>query len=462
MVRFAPSPTGSLHIGGARTALYNYLFAKHHNGDFLLRIEDTDQERSTPEAVDAILSGLKWLGLSWNGNVVYQSQRKDRHQEVARALYDAGEAYYCTCSPQHLQKMREESKACGKKPGYDGRCRKEGHKEGALRLLTADEGFLSLEDLVQGQVQVRNDQIDDMILLRSDGTPTYLLSVVVDDHDMGITHVIRGDDHLTNTFRQLQIYKAAGWEPPLFAHIPLIHGPDGAKLSKRHGATSVGSYREMGYLPSALRNYLLRLGWGHGDEEIISDEKAIEWFSLDHVGRSASRFDFKKLDNLNAHYLRHQDNESLLQELGAFFPPGQAVDPHSQARILRGLDGLKIRATNLRELAENAQVYRGEGLPLLGEAARKIMTPEAADLVKGLMPALASLEEWEQSALENLIRLHAQSKGVKLGELAQILRVAFTGKTISPSLFEMMEIWGKEESLKRLAPESWTTRFQVT
>ena len=309
-VRFAPSPTGFLHIGGARTALFNWLFARHHGGNFRLRIEDTDRVRSTPEAVEAIIDGLEWLGLDWDGEIVYQFARAARHAEVARQLLAAGHAYYCCCTPAELEAMREQARAEKRSVRYDGTWRDRDPAERppgvapAIRLKAPQTGATTIHDHVQGEVTVANDELDDLIILRGDGTPTYNLSVVVDDHDMGVTHVIRGDDHLNNAFRQTQIYRALDWPVPEFAHVPLIHGPDGAKLSKRHGALGVDAYREMGYLPEALRNYLLRLGWSHGDDEIISTEEAIRWFDLDAVGRAPARFDFAKLGNLNGHYIR--------------------------------------------------------------------------------------------------------------------------------------------------------------
>ena len=299
VTRFAPSPTGFLHIGGARTALFNYYFAKHNKGKFLLRIEDTDQERSTQQAVDAILDSMKWLGLNWDQDIVYQSKCQARHKEIAEKLQKENKAYYCQCSKEHLQDMREQAMKEGRQPGYNGHCRDKNHTSGALRLCTPDEGSVTLKDEIQGNVSIQNNHIDDMIILRSDGTPTYMLSVVVDDHDMGITHIVRGDDHLTNAFRQYHLYAALGWAMPTMAHMPLIHGQDGAKLSKRHGALGAETYRDMGFLPEAMRNYLLRLGWGYGDEEIISDARAIELFTLDRIGKSPSRFDLKKLEHLN-------------------------------------------------------------------------------------------------------------------------------------------------------------------
>ncbi len=451
VTRFAPSPTGFLHIGGARTALFNYLFSKKNHGKFLLRIEDTDLERSTQAAVDAILHSLKWLGLEWEGETVFQSKNLKHHQEIGLELYKRGKAYYCNCKPEDLEKMRAQAMKEGKKPGYNGHCRHRGLTAGALRLLTPEEGRVTVEDLVQGPVTVENAQIDDMVLLRSDGTPTYMLSVVVDDHDMDITHVIRGDDHLTNTFRQYHLYQAMGWDVPQFAHIPMIHGPDGSKLSKRHGAIGVEAYEEMGYLPEALRNYLLRLGWGHGDDEIISDTQAIEWFSLDHVGKSPSRFDYKKLDNLNAHYLRQADNERLV---GLIVPrlevAGYKLSPLHLSRLKTGMNGLKQRAITLKDLATSAAFYVQDRPLVISEEVRAVLKPTHLELLQRIMPELEGQDAWTVESLESLAREFAAREGAKLGEVAQPLRVALTGSSISPSIFEVMEILGKQESMGRL------------
>jgi glutamyl-tRNA synthetase len=451
VTRFAPSPTGFLHIGGARTALFNYLFSKHHGGQFLLRIEDTDKARSTQEATEAILHGLSWLGLQWDHKVVYQSQNLRRHQEVGLQLYEKGQAYYCDCTPEMLEEMRETALKSGQKPGYNGHCRHRGLTSGALRLKTPGIGSVTIQDLVQGPVTIQNEQIDDMILLRSDGTPTYMLSVVVDDYDMKITHVIRGDDHLTNAFRQYHIYKSMHWPVPEFAHIPMIHGADGSKLSKRHGAIGVEAYEEMGYLPKALRNYLLRLGWGHGDDEIISDEHAIEWFTLQNVGKSPARFDFKKLDNLNAHYLRETENKILVtlvkKEINKFITD-PLVDAHLE-RLEKGMSGLKQRATTIKDLTQNALFYvRSRPLLLSEEAQTQI--EQHQDLLKDTVRILSSISSWDHRTLESQIRSFSEEKNLKLGQVAQTLRAALTGSLISPSVFEVMEVLGKEESLGRL------------
>ncbi|WP_119458649.1 glutamate--tRNA ligase [Rhodospirillaceae bacterium SYSU D60014] len=458
ITRFAPSPTGFLHIGGARTALFNWLFARHHGGRFLLRIEDTDRQRSTTEAIDAILDGLRWLGLEWDGEPVFQSARAARHAEVAHQLLAEGKAYYCYCTQEELQAMRDEARAAGRPVRYDGRWRDRDPSEAptdvppVVRVKAPQVGETVIEDLVQGEVRIANEQLDDMVLLRADGTPTYMLSVVVDDHDMGITHVIRGDDHLTNAFRQLQLYNAMDWTAPIFAHIPLIHGPDGAKLSKRHGALGVEAYRDMGYLPEALRNYLLRLGWAHGDEEIIDTEQAIAWFDLDGVGRSPSRFDFAKLGNLNGHYLRAADDARLVDLV---LPRLERrldgmPDAAARTRLFLGMPGLKARAKTLEELADNAVFYaRSRPLPM-SEKALDLLTPEARARLDRLAALLAEVEDWTEAAVEEKIRQLVDAEGVKLGQVAQPLRAALTGSTTSPGLFEVMAVLGRDETLARL------------
>ena len=459
VTRFAPSPTGYLHIGGARTALFNWLFAKHHGGKYLLRIEDTDRARSTEPAIAAILDGLSWLGLPWDGEVTYQFSRAARHAEVAHEMLAKGHAYHCYASPQELDEMRAAQKAAGKPMRYDGRWRDRDPKEApadvkpVVRLKAPQTGQTIIKDAVQGEVTVENAQLDDMILLRADGTPTYMLAVVVDDHDMGVTHVIRGDDHLNNAFRQLQIIRAMGWPEPVYAHIPLIHGPDGAKLSKRHGALGVDAYRDMGFLPAALRNYLLRLGWGHGDDEIISTAQAIEWFDLDGVGRSASRFDMAKLTNLNAHYLRETPDAELLplvlprieEKLGT-------VDAAGRERIGRGLSGVKQRARTLIELADSLAFYARAGAPpIVDDKARALLTSDARAVMAKLAPALESqASEWSEKALEEAVREFAEANGLKLGQVAQPLRVALTGSTASPGIFEVLAVLGPAESKVRL------------
>ena len=462
VTRFAPSPTGFLHIGSARTALFNWLYARHHGGSFRLRIEDTDRKRSTPEAIEAILEGLSWLGLGWDEETVYQFQRRERHAELARDLLAKGAAYNCYCSPEELAQMRERAKAEGRAKLYDGRWRDRDPVEApagvdpVVRIKMPLEGETVIEDLVQGAVTVPNSQLDDMVLLRADGTPTYMLSVVVDDHDMGVTHVIRGDDHLTTAFRQHQLYRAMGWDSPHFAHIPLIHGPDGAKLSKRHGALGVEAYRDMGYLPEALRNYLLRLGWSHGDDEIISTAQAIDWFDLDAVGRSAARFDFDKLANLNGHYIREADPSALAEQVTSLLEArlGRSLDETARARLVKGLPGLQPRAKTLVELADNAAFYVAE-LPLgLTHKAAKLLSDEALALLAELKPSLAALEPWEETGIEAAVRGFAELREAKLGQVAQPLRAALTGSHASPSLFEVMAVLGRDETLARLEAAS--------
>lgn len=458
VTRFAPSPTGYLHIGGGRTALFNWLFAKHHQGKFLLRIEDTDRARSTDAAVEAILEGLKWLGLEWDGEAISQFQRKDRHAEVVAQMLANGTAYRCYCTPEELDAMREAQKAVGQQPRYDGRWRDRDPSEApagvapAIRLKAPREGETVVKDHVQGEVRVQNSQLDDLILLRSDGTPTYLLAVVVDDHDMDVTHVVRGDDHLTNTFRQIQIYNAMGWKTPEFAHIPLIHGPDGAKLSKRHGALGIEAYRDMGFLPETMRNYLLRLGWGHGDAEIISTEQAIEWFTLEGIGRSPSRLDFAKMENLNAHYIREADDARLVTLTTPFIGAkiGRTLTDVEKDRLRRSIPGFKPRVKTLIELAEGS-LYLFAARPLaMDEKAGALLTAEVRGQIGALTAKFAETGEWTAGALEAIVRDFAEANGLKLGKVAQPLRAALTGTTVSPPIFEVAEILGREESLSRL------------
>lgn len=460
VTRFAPSPTGYLHIGGARTALFNWLFARHHGGKYLLRIEDTDRARSTEPAIAAILDGLSWLGLPWDGEVTYQFARAARHAEVANQMLAAGNAYHCYASPQELDEMRAAQKAAGKPMRYDGRWRDRDPKDApagikpVVRLKAPQVGQTVINDAVQGEVTVENAQLDDMILLRADGTPTYMLAVVVDDHDMGVTHVIRGDDHLNNAFRQLQIIKAMGWPEPVYAHIPLIHGPDGAKLSKRHGALGVDAYRDMGFLPAALRNYLLRLGWGHGDDEIISTKQAIEWFDLAGVGRSASRFDMAKLTNLNAHYMRETPDTELLSLVLPIVEAklGATVDAAGRERMTRGLNGVKQRARTLIELADQLLFYARAGAPpIADDKARAVLNADAKVLMGKLAAGIdAQANDWSEKSLEDLVRKFAEANGVKLGQVAQPLRVALTGSTASPGIFEVLAVLGPAESKARL------------
>ena len=456
--RFAPSPTGLLHIGGARTALFNYLFSRHHGGEFLLRIEDTDRERSTDAATQVILDGLDWLGLPHDGQTVFQSTRAARHAEVALQMLDAGHAYRCYCTPDELKAMREQALAEGRPPRYDGRWRDRDPAEAppgvkpAIRLRAPRDGETVVEDLVQGTVRVANAELDDMIILRSDGTPTYLHAVVVDDHDMAVTHAIRGDDHLTNTFRQIQIYQAMGWDRPWFAHIPLIHGADGAKLSKRHGAVSVLEFREQGYLPEALCNYLLRLGWGHGDSEIISRDEAIRLFDLDGVGRSASRMDYAKLTYLNGVYLRQADDERLTHEVLQRLAHRHDLSLGAVAaeRIRSLMPGLKERAKTLVELADNA-AFLARTLPFAFEPkAAALLTPEAKLMLRDVGQALGSTD-FSTAATDAALREFAEKSGRKLGQVAQPLRAALTGSTTSPGIDATLAALGREEALARIA-----------
>jgi glutamyl-tRNA synthetase len=458
VVRFAPSPTGFLHIGGARTALFNWLYAKHHGGKFLLRIEDTDRQRSTPEAVQAIVDGLTWLELAWDGDIVLQSARASRHVDVAHQLLAAGQAYRCYCTAAELEAMREKARAEGRSVRYDGTWRDRDPKEApagvnpAIRLKAPQSGETVIEDHVQGTVRVANEQLDDLIILRSDGSPTYNHSVVVDDHDMGITHVIRGDDHLNNAFRQTQIYRALDWGVPDFAHVPLIHGADGAKLSKRHGALGVDAYRDMGYLPEALRNYLLRLGWGHGDAEIISTAQAIDWFDVDGIGRAAARFDFAKLDSVNGHYIRAADDARLVALIAPRLEKslGRSLAEAERVRLFAAMPGLKPRARTLAELADNARFYVGPRPIPLDDKAEALLAGAAPELLGELAQALARTE-WTAPALEDVVRGFVDSRGLKLGAVAQPLRAALVGITVSPPIFEVMQALGRDETLARLA-----------
>jgi glutamyl-tRNA synthetase len=458
ITRFAPSPTGYLHIGGARTALFNYLYAKHTGGKFLLRIEDTDRARSTQPAIDAIFAGMKWLGLDWDGEPVMQFSRAAQHRAAAEKLLAQGKAYKCFATPEELTAMREEQKAKSLPLRYDGRWRDRdpalapaGAKP-VIRFKAPQDGSTTISDLVQGDVTVANQQLDDMILLRSDGSPTYMLSVVVDDIDMGITHIIRGDDHLTNAFRQYQLIDALGHKPPAYAHIPLIHGPDGAKLSKRHGALGVEAYRDMGFLPEAMRNYLLRLSWGHGDDEIISDAQAIEWFDITNVGRAAARFDMVKLTNLNGHYLREAADERLVDLTTPMITAktGLEIDDAAKQRLTRGMAGLKQRAKTLVDLAESAAFYARKRPLTLDDKARTILAEGGKAFLTEALAALDAQSTWSAVELENWARTTAEAKGMKLGQVAQPIRVALSGSTVSPPVFEVMEILGKPESLDRI------------
>ncbi|MCZ0733556.1 glutamate--tRNA ligase [Phreatobacter sp. AB_2022a] len=469
VTRFAPSPTGFLHIGGARTALFNWLYAKKTGGQMLLRIEDTDRQRSTDEAIAAILDGLSWLGLEWDGQTTYQFARAERHAAVAREMLAAGKAYYCYATPQELEEMRELAMKEGRPPRYDGRWRDRDPSEApagvkpVIRLRARQDGETVVNDLVQGRVVIPNKDLDDLVLLRSDGTPTYMHAVVVDDHDMGVTHVIRGVDHLTNAARQTQIYEALGWPVPAMAHIPLIHGPDGAKLSKRHGALGVDAYRAMGYLPEALRNYLVRLGWSHGDQEIFSTEEMIEAFDLDAIGRSAARFDFAKLEATNGHYIRNADDTRLMRaidEVLPHIPEGAAIaaslTPEARAQVLRAMPGLKERAKTVLELIDGAAFITAKRPLAVDAKAAALLTDEARGHLAALHQRLAALGEWSAAAADAAVRAEADARNVKLGALAQPLRAALTGRTTSPGIFDVLEALGRTESLARIADQMRT------
>ena len=449
ITRFPPSPTGYLHIGGARTALFNYLFARHHGGQFRLRIEDTDRARSTPEAVAAIIDGLSWLGLRHDGEIVYQYARAAHHGEVAREMIARGQAYYCYMSPQEIEAERETAKASGKPWRYDRRWRDRPASDApkdispVVRLRAPLDGEITIQDHVQGTVTVACKELDDMVLLRADGTPTYMLAVVVDDHDMGVTHVIRGDDHLTNAFRQILLYRAMGWEVPEYAHVPMIHGLDGAKLSKRHGALGVEAYRDMGFLPEALRNYLLRLGWSHGDDEVISDAQAIEWFNLEAVGKSPARLDFAKLESVNAHWLREADDARLAAMVLAPQYEGKNILP-----IIRML---KSRAHTLVELAEAVKPFIAHGSPPRDEKANAALAKADKGIVAALAEALPQIEPWNAAALEGAVQAFVAERSLKFGQIGPPLRALLAGRMDGPSVYEMMDALGREESVARLA-----------
>jgi glutamyl-tRNA synthetase len=458
VTRFAPSPTGYLHIGGARTALFNWLFARHHGGNYRLRVEDTDRKRSTEDAVEKIFAGLSWLGLEGDGDAVFQSHNMERHVAVAEQLLAEGKAYHCYCTPEELTEMREAARAEGRTRLYDRRWRDRDPAEApagvapSLRVKMPVEGETIITDLIQGEVRVANDNLDDFIILRPDGTPTYMLAVVIDDHDMGVTHIIRGDDHLNNAFRQYHVFEACGWEVPAFAHMSLIHGSDGAKLSKRHGALGVEAYEEMGILPAAMRNYLLRLGWSHGDDEIISTAQAIEWFELSAVGRAPARFDMEKLTSLNGHYIRESDDGALVELILPLLEGllGAAVGEAAKTRLLAGIGGLKERAKDLNELAENALFYcRSAPLPLTDKAA-KLLDSDAVDNLTALAPVLEKLDLWGLEPLEAAVRAFAEENDLKLGQIAQPLRAALTGSTVSPGIFEVIVALGRDETLARI------------
>jgi glutamyl-tRNA synthetase len=467
VTRFAPSPTGFLHIGGARTALFNWLYARKHGGKMLLRIEDTDRERSTEPAIAAILDGLRWLELDWDGDVIYQFNRAARHREVAESLLASGRAYHCYATPGELTAMRESARAEGRTRLYNGLWRDRDPSEApagmkpTIRLKAPLTGETVIEDQVQGRVVWQNENLDDLVLLRGDGNPTYMLAVVVDDHDMDITHVIRGDDHLINAARQKQIYDALEWAIPNMSHIPLIHGPDGAKLSKRHGALGVEAYRAMGYLPAALRNYLVRLGWGHGDQEIFSTQEMIDAFDLPAIGRSAARFDFAKLENLNGHYIRHADDSALVtmfEKLLDYVPDGAELkaklNDTTRAQLLRAMPSLKERAKTLLDLISGSYfIFADRPLELEPKAAA-LLTPETRELIGKLRTALEAVTDWSSETTEAAMRNFAEQNNLKLGAVAQPLRVALTGRTTSPGIFDVLAVLGRDQCLARLADQA--------
>jgi glutamyl-tRNA synthetase len=466
VTRFAPSPTGFLHIGGARTALFNWLYSKHTGGTMLLRIEDTDRERSTEAATAAILDGLSWLGLTWDGEAISQYARVARHREVAEELVRRGQAYYAYETPEELTAMREQARAEGRPPRYDGSWRDRDPSQapagakGAIRVKAPTEGETIVRDRVQGEIRFPNKDLDDFIILRSDGVPTYMHAVVVDDHDMGVTHVIRGDDHLTNAARQTVIYDAMGWQVPVWAHVPMILGADGAKLSKRHGALGVEAYRAMGYLPVALRNYLARLSWSHGDDEVMALDDMVRWFDIDDINKSPARFDFQKLEALNGLYMRQADDAVLLNillETLPHLPYGAALaeklDDRARAQLLQAMPGLKERARTLVELADNAYFIVADRPLQIDEKAAAILDADARAVLKTLLPGFRKLDRWDAAATEAVVREHAEASGLKLGKIAQPLRAALTGRSTSPGVFDVLAVLGREESLARIADQ---------
>ncbi len=467
VTRFAPSPTGYLHIGGARTALFNWLYARHTGGRMLLRIEDTDRERSTEPAIAAILDGLRWLELGWDGDVVYQFARAARHREVAEQLLATGKAYRAYETPEELNEMRAKARAEGRFARYEGKWRDADHKDApagipyVVRIKSPLEGDTAIEDRVQGHVAFPNSDLDDFIILRSDGTPTYMHAVVVDDHDMGVTHIIRGDDHLTNAGRQKIIYDALGWPVPEMAHIPLIHGPDGAKLSKRHGALGVDAYRAMGYLPEAMRNYLVRLGWSHGDAEIMSTDEMAAWFDLPDINRAPARFDFAKLGSINAHYMRAMSDEALTDLLLANLPHlpggtefGARLNDTRRAQLRAAMPLLKDRAKTLVDLIQRAQFLVAERPLPLDTAAAALLNAEGRKALADVAAVLGAVTDWTAAATEAAVKDYAARANVKLGTLAQPLRAALTGTAASPGIFDVLAVLGREESLARVADQA--------
>ncbi|MEL6783293.1 MAG: glutamate--tRNA ligase [Pseudomonadota bacterium] len=470
VTRFAPSPTGYLHIGGARTALFNWLFARANGGKMLLRIEDTDRARSTQEAVDALLDGLSWLGLDWEGEPISQFSRVERHREVVETLLANGQAYRCYATPAELDEMREKAREEKRPPRYDGRWRDRDPAEApegiapVIRIKSPREGETVVQDVVQGEVRFPNKDLDDLVLMRSDNTPTYMLAVVVDDHDMGVTHIVRGDDHLTNAARQTIIYNAMGWDVPQMAHIPLIYGPDGAKLSKRHGATGAEAYRAMGYLPEALRNYLVRLGWAHGDEEFFTTEQLDNIFTLDAIGKSPSRFDFAKLENMNGHYIRNAGDADLVARLHALLPELEDgaifADRWNEVRAAQletAMPELKERAKTLVELLEGARFLFAERPLAMDEKATKILEGDDAAgraVLALLVPELEQVESWALETVEEAVRAFTKAQNLKLGKVAQPIRAALTGTTQSPGVFDVMAVLGRDECLARLRDQA--------
>ncbi|WP_243544106.1 glutamate--tRNA ligase [Pseudodesulfovibrio tunisiensis] len=456
--RFAPSPTGYLHIGGARTALFAWLLARSQGGRFLLRIEDTDRERSTQAATDAIIDSMKWLGLDHDGDIVFQSDRVDRHNEVIDQLIASGHAYYCDCTKEQVDAMRETARQEGRKPKYDGTCREKGLGAGenrVVRLKAPLDGVTAYEDMVKGTIAVENAEMDDMILRRSDGSPTYNLAVVVDDHDMGVNHVLRGDDHVNNTPRQILIYRAMGWEVPRFGHVPMILGPDKKKLSKRHGALSVMEYEKMGYLPEAVVNYLVRLGWSFGDQELFSREELIEHFSTDHLGNSPSVFDLQKFEWMNGQYMQQADPDRLAGLLCDFL--SREVEEEEAAKVGKAdfakcVPLLQPRAKSLIDMLEQARCFIVDAPFLMYDekAVKKFLTPEAKALLEELAPRIEALTDFTQETLEEIHRQFLEDKDIKFKVIAQPLRVAITGKTKSPGLFETMLALGKDQTLARI------------
>lgn len=452
VTRFAPSPTGFLHIGGARTALFNWAFARHHGGTFLLRIEDTDRARSTQEAIDAILDGMSWLGLDADDAPIYQHANAPRHIAIAEQLLADGHAYKCFCTAEEVEAMREKARAEGKPPRYDGTWRDREASDApantpfVVRFKAPQSGETVIDDLVQGRIATANDQFDDLILLRSDGTPTYMLSVVVDDHDMAVTHIIRGDDHMTNAARQAQIYAALGWDVPQFAHIPLIHGPDGAKLSKRHGALGVEAYRDMGYLPEAMRNYLARLGWSHGDDEVFSTTQLIDWFGLEAIGKSPARFDVEKLDNVNAQHLNLADDSALVAEAIALNP----ALAEFETQLTAAMPLLKTRATRLPDIAADAAFLAAQRPIIVDEKLQKHLNEETRPHLQALATALEALDGWTSAEIEAVIKAYMDDNQLKMGKLAPAFRASLVGSSQSPGIFDVLALLGKKEALQRL------------